>query len=501
MGNSSSNSNLGSSDSSSSGAVGMGPDTPVAFSLPSQPPGEVDAAGLCTVVILRRLERAHNEIVGRFHALLATASASAASLSAGTGAGSAGAYAGGGGGGCVGRNRGGRGEHNKVEEGVAVGEAEEEEEEEAEEAVALAPALSYRTAPSLARRALLSYDRRRDLTPLLSRFCAQQPLGSQGGNGAADFDGAGIEKELAKILRLSGRGVGAAVLSVRQFEYAGESLRARGTLAALALCVPQKPLPALLRQALETELSTKQRLTELLRVLQTAANVVANGFGTGSEEGGGGGGGRGAGAANTQALDPHTSLTLFVEATLVLSPNVWRSCCPATVAAHATLAHLRDLLLAVEAVGLGRAPSSAGGQAVAVRFTAPLDSKSEGELRHALKDLLSPPPRTGGGRRGLAEAGSGMGGEGAGGAGEQLSAVLGVFRDLLDGPLAEPSTFGEKESLKAFLGYQDDDLNAPGSWFADFFPHTITLAHAFEAYLLLAATSASSEDGKTASSS
>jgi hypothetical protein len=166
----------------------MGPDTPVAFSLPSQPPGEVDAAGLCTIVILRRLEAAHNDLLGRFRTLLSQASSVmtvSSPLSASTAPAAAATMI------EEGEDRHQDGDQNK----------EEEREEDEDQVVPLAPALSYRTLPSLARRALLSYDRKRDLLPLLSRFFHRQPLGDINGNGAADFDGPSLERELARVLR------------------------------------------------------------------------------------------------------------------------------------------------------------------------------------------------------------------------------------------------------------------------------------------------------------
>jgi hypothetical protein len=144
---------------------------------------------------------------------------------------------------------------------------------------------------------------------------------------------------------------------------------------------------------------------------------------------------------------------------------------------------------------------------VAHRFTARLDDDSgyggggPGSPARVLKAALAllPPfttkaPSGASGGGGNIGGGSGSGGGGGGGAGG-LVAVLGPFRDLLDGPLAEPSDFDASESLKMFLGYQDDDLNDPG-WFSDHFPPSLTLAHALETYLLLAAAAASASEGE-----
>jgi hypothetical protein len=142
--------------SSGEGRARMGFGTPVAFSLPSAPVGEVDAAGLCTPMLLRRLERAHNLLLGRFQrAAAATTSATTAS-----------------------------------DAGAAEAAASETE---------TAPALSYSTPRALCERALLSYRRGRDLLPLLSR-CSTQPL-EGGAAGPVAFDGALLEQELARALR------------------------------------------------------------------------------------------------------------------------------------------------------------------------------------------------------------------------------------------------------------------------------------------------------------
>lgn len=65
------------------------------------------------------------------------------------------------------------------------------------------------------------------------------------------------------------------------------------------------------------------------------------------------------------------------------------------------------------------------------------------------------------------------------------SQVLGPFRDLISGPLAEPS-FDAQESLKVFLTYQDADLadDDESPWFSEF-PEDLKLEHALETYLLL----------------
>lgn len=136
------------------GGMIMCAETPVAFSLPSAPPGEVDASGLCTLMILRRLERAHNTIVERFQTY---------------------------------RNL------NKLNNNV-------NEQNDNDSPTVTAPAISYLTLPSLSRKALLSYSRNKQLLPILAR-CHLQPLGDSNGNHGFEFDGKLLEYELSKALR------------------------------------------------------------------------------------------------------------------------------------------------------------------------------------------------------------------------------------------------------------------------------------------------------------
>jgi hypothetical protein len=251
------------------------------------------------------------------------------------------------------------------------------------------------------------------------------------------------------------------LISVRQFEYSGENLRALGTLAAIDNRCPQVPLPSSLSNALHREVDTAISLNRLLRVLETVAHVIGGGFGNTGGKGG---------------IKPQTKLTEFVLKTLLHNENDWYTICPRAIASHATLAHLRDLLLTVEAKELGRLPT----HAVALKFRDPLEPMELEELKVALTYISSSSSSS------PASNGNGGGGGGRGNA-FSLDKVLSPFRDLLEGPLADPSDFSPNESLRNFLCYQDIDLEEHGSWFAEYFPHGLKLAHALETYLLLAA--------------
>jgi len=315
---------------------------------------------------------------------------------------------------------------------------------------------------------------------------------------------------------------------VRHFSYQGEGLRAaRGTLAAVTARVPQVTLPNNLSQALASELDTGGSAAHLLRVLEMAAQVVGNGYGgssSSSSSGGisgtsismvnhvaateavttmseGAGGGLDhspshndstAGSHRGVALDPHTLLTTFVESVLLVPPLEWAALCPLVVRRSARLQHLRDLLLAVEARSLGHLSPAHG---VADKFKQPISgvrtSSSNGSSSVAASDTATP------------EKTSLISGEWAAALAALpaspvdratcLGPVLGAFRDLLAGPLADPSDFSATESLRLFLTYQDDDLlasegSSSESWFCQHFPSSLRLEHALEAYLALAAS-------------
>jgi len=300
---------------------------------------------------------------------------------------------------------------------------------------------------------------------------------------------------------------------VRHFAYQGEGVRtARGTLAAVTAQVAQVSLPTTLTQALTSELDTGGSAARLLRVLETAAQVVGNGYGGSSSSSGGGTlapMARHAAAAEADptlsedaqvvvdksssmlsdtigshrgvAMDPHTLLTSLVEGVLLVPSHEWAALCPLAVRRGATLQHMRDLLLAVEARSLGHLSPAHG---IADKFKQPIkrsiatqadsgkviaDSIAE-EWAAALKALPSSPVDRA----------------------TCLGPVLGAFRDLLAGPLADPSDFSATESLRLFLSYQNDDLlngSACGNnWFSDKFPESLRLEHALEVYLALAAT-------------
>ncbi len=185
-------------------------------------------------------------------------------------------------------------------------------------------------------------------------------------------------------------------------------------------------------------------------MLETAAQVVGNGFGGG-------------------ALDPSTPLSAFVRGTLLLGADAWAAACPAALARAATLAHLRDLLLQIEARGLGRA-----GSACAAAFRDPLPPAFAAQLAAFARAALGAAPD--------ADAEIDPRGSGEGGG---LWPVLGPLRDLLTGALADPSEANPTASLKAYLGYQDDDLTRDAN-FAQAFPEALPLAHAHAAYFHLA---------------
>lgn len=278
------------------------------------------------------------------------------------------------------------------------------------------------------------------------------------------------------IYRLDGSEIGPILISIRQFEYSGENLRAIGTLAAIDNKCLQAPLPVSLLNALHREVDTSIALTKLLRVLETVAHIIGGGFGVG----GGGGGGNGGKSGGGGGIKPTTKLTDFVLKTLLFNEKEWYSICPRALASHATLSHLKDLLLTVEAKELGRLPT----HAVAHKFRDKIDTNDMIELKEALTFVNHSQEQ---GNTNTNSSGNGqIDGK------SSLDMVLSPFRDLLEGPLSDPSDFSPNESLRNFLCYQDIDLELPGTWFNEHFPYGLKLKHALETYLLLASAATSS---------
>lgn len=367
----------------------MSPDTPIAFSLPSAPPGTVDATGLCTIQIIRTLEGLHNETMVALSAATAAPQVTA------------------------------------VEEGSRDDDRRE-----------TAPCINCATPSALVRRQVLDYKCHRDLAPLVSQN-AVQALGHGDGR-SLGFDASRIETELCEGVL---RGLGQLVVHVRQFEYANE-LRQVGVLAALAFNVPQEPLPMTVAKAVAEEMDTATCLSEFLHLLEQAAHVVASL------------------SATSGGLNKNTFLGVFAQKVLLVPEKVWSSTCPSAVTNAATLAHLRDLIVTVEA-HLRGSPSS---HTVMPRYRMPLGDEETAELKRATGAMFQGSDRH-----------------------TAPTLLLAPLRDLLSGLLSDPDTqFNESESLKMFLTYQDVDL-MDEAWFQDHFPATIPLSGSLEAYLVISA--------------
>ena len=193
----------------------MGPDVPLAFSLPSMmAAGETDASGLCTVRLLTALSDAHNETMERLQAAgssVLPASAAAA--------------------------------------GAAV------------------PTISHRTPHEVVSRLLLSYDPEAHLAPLLAAH--RRPAQAEA-DGMGCFDLAAIEHALVHSVFAHASPLR---VHVQLFPYAGE-LQRTGRLGRLKSRVPQRQLPSAVLDAVLAEVDTQQRLRALLGLVERAVTLL-----------------------------------------------------------------------------------------------------------------------------------------------------------------------------------------------------------------------------------
>eukprot|EP01062_Namystynia_karyoxenos_P054291 TRINITY_DN4457_c1_g1_i1.p1 TRINITY_DN4457_c1_g1~~TRINITY_DN4457_c1_g1_i1.p1 ORF type:complete len:3111 (+),score=983.00 TRINITY_DN4457_c1_g1_i1:397-9729(+) len=201
------------------------PECSLAFSLPSQLPGEQDAAGLCSIQIAALLQNTHNTVL--------TALAARARRAAGA--------------------RGGA----EAAAGAAQPEA------------APAPVISAATPAGELRRVLLCYSRDTDLLPLLHQHKRQGPGPCDGT--ALGYDLERIERALARRLCDGKRPV---ALQLRHYHYQGE-VRQRGGLTALLAREQSPGVPPQVEEAVREELDTQQQLGQLLRLLEDAVNFAA----------------------------------------------------------------------------------------------------------------------------------------------------------------------------------------------------------------------------------
>ena len=275
------------------------------------------------------------------------------------------------------------------------------------------------TPPEVVRRALVTYDRERDFLPLLYRYKVET-------DGMLGYDVHAIERSLAQSVL---RGKVPVQLQMAHHQYKGE-VRQRGFLATLSNMDQASVLPPAIEAALGAELTTKQELTRMLRVVEEIVNFFAA-------------------VGATVAHD--TRLAVFCEDFMgmrewdgetlshLLTPAVYDD---------GKVSHLKALFLFVEGLLEGGATAR-----VKAAYCKPLEEDLQMELRRAAGSM-------------------------------KHAHLVSALRDLLVGPLSEGSNFPGSESLKDYIGYQDMDVGN-SDWFEEFFPESLQLLHAKQTFDLL----------------
>ena len=190
--------------------------TPIAFSLPSLPRGEGDAAGLCTVQLMLRLHRMHEDLL-------------AFAIPAGSNA-----------------------------------------DRHANSSFLISPA----TPPSLLHQKLLTYDRERHLIPVLN-VCAHQPLTAThtaDSQTSHTFDFKQMDGRLKHSLL---RGKQSVQLQIRHYQYRGE-VRISGKINAFRRRIDQEDLPKAVVKQIVKELSSPDRVTRLLSQIEICISYLAD---------------------------------------------------------------------------------------------------------------------------------------------------------------------------------------------------------------------------------
>jgi len=409
--------------------------TPLHFTLPSHPPGPLaDAPGLCTIQILNYLVRSHNEVcqeLAELGQIVVAARRRAAEV----------------------------GETTIVDAAVANATAVVQDD--------AALTVGAEMPPDVLRRRLLTYNRDRDLLPLLFEF-SNQSLG-WGPDAGLIYDLEGLESAIAGRVFAGKRTL---ALHIRHYLYAGEA-RARGTLAALQGVLPQAPaLPGALGEAVRIELDTREQVMRFLGLLEEAMRfLVAVGVRPSSplsapSSSGGAAGAAGAAAARSgDGEDGAVLLFKYLRDVAMVEGDRLNAGLPPLIAQQASLPHLRVLFLAAEAKLTSPAEGSSGvcapdGGGVLLPSVLPA-------YRAELPDKL--------GKQLNAACGKCA----------EMAGVLPVLRDLLTGALSDQAaSFGASESLRDFLVYEDSDLERE-PWFVQLFPPELRLGHALEAFRVL----------------
>ena len=207
----------------------MTPETVVAFSIPSMSPGE-NATGLCTVQLLHRLHRIHEDALG------------------------------------LGNNRANRRNRRRARGG---NEKTEMAQRDKGPDYSL-PEISCDTPRRQLRQSLIFYDRQRDFLPLLNTYNNQQY--QYGIVEPLTYDYERIEEHL-RVGVLGGKQ--SVRLHIRHFQFQGD-VRSSGQVGGLKNRVKQQKLSESIMQLICSEIDTKNRIVRLLSFLEIIVGFLTS---------------------------------------------------------------------------------------------------------------------------------------------------------------------------------------------------------------------------------
>ena len=248
-------------------------------------------------------------------------------------------------------------------------------------------------------------------------------------DGEHSYDFKAIEATLGRKLLADKQPL---TVMVHHFPYAGDMKR-KGKLSSLRLRVPQQPLPKAVYQGILGEVDTQHHASQLMAHTEVAVNFLTS-------VGGAGSGG--------MAVDSNMRLEDYILRSLLVSAAEWEELTTTNISRHVRLCHVQSLVMCLEEVTHG-SPLDAVDLAYKERIPASLE-----------REVLVAKPHL------------------------ELQGLLSTFHDFLVDQLAT-NGFPPTESLKQYLTFADFDLEEE-AWFQEHFPNSLQLAHAYEAYRLLA---------------
>jgi hypothetical protein len=319
----------------------MCPETVIAFSIPSMNPGENDATGLCTVQLLHRLHRIHEDALGlanRYEEQEARRKLRAQALDLGIGGGKSGKAV----------------KKEKKEEEDKPRAAKREEETDY-----TLPEISCDTSRRRLRQSLIFYDRQKDLIPLLNTYNNQQ------------FEYGVVEdltydyKQIEEHLRIGVLGGKPSVrLHIRHFQYQGD-VRSSGQVGGLKNRVKQQKLSESIMQVICSEIDTKNRIVRLLSFLEVIVSFLTS---VGGQK------------VVGQMGIGNTLLREYAIKTIQIDAEEWDEVATMSVNEHVRLCHLQSLFLRLEEMMTGSPLDD-----VKMEYREDIDEKMKNEVRSKLE--------------------------------------------------------------------------------------------------------------------